>query len=111
MGLESLRTISLKKGVSGKARLTPFLAKSFGRTSLHASRAVAKAVAIPLFPLAKVATPAKVARKAWLEQTFEVALSFRICCSLVDKTMTRHSLPFTSMAFPTKRPGVERTSR
>ena len=60
----------------------------------------------PRDPLDKRLAPASVDRKAWLEQTFDVAFSLRICCSLVDKTITWQSLPLMSFAFPTYLPGV-----
>jgi hypothetical protein len=61
-------------------------------------------------PRARMAAPAMVAMKAWLEQMLDVALSLRMCCSRVDITITMQSRPALSLALPTKRPGVSRTS-
>ena len=59
-----------------------------------------------ILPLASRLAPAMVARKAWLEQTFDVAFSFRMCCSRVDRTITKQSRFWESFALPMYRPGV-----
>ena len=108
-GLSSWRSASLKKGVSGKTSDTPCLDMSRPTVPIALARAEATASAMPLSPLARVAAPARVARNAWLEHTLDVAFSFLMCCSRVERTITRHSRPPSSFALPTKRPGVART--
>ena len=97
----SSKTTSLKEGDSGKASSTPSQVRIPSSAFSLRSRACSSDSFIPFSPFASRLAPASVARKAWLEQTLEVAFSLRICCSLVESTMTKQSLPLTSLALPT----------
>ena len=107
----SERTSSFNAGESGNATSTSSSCFKDSRNSSFALIAKAKLSLNPLSPLANRLAPARLARKAWLEQTLEVAFSFRMCCSRVERTMTKQSRPFISLPLPINRPGVCLISR